>query len=87
MKSIIAALIVFPAIAVAAPEPLQPAPVPTIDDGHVTPADRAGEFNGDVVGVPFSAAPNNEIAGRGQAGPLNEEGTTRQTAPSPNVTK
>ena len=80
-------LTLLPVAAVAAPEPLQPAPVPTVGDGHVTPADRAGEFNGSTLSAPFSAAPTNEVAGSGQASQQNEQSTTRQSAPSPNLSK
>ena len=71
----------------AVPEPLQPAPVPGIGDGHVAPADRAGDFNSNSVSTPFSAAPTNEIAGQGQATQQNEQSTTRLSAPTPNLSK
>ncbi len=71
----------------AVPEPLQPAPVPGIGDGHVAPADRAGDFNSNSVAAPFSAAPTNEIVGQGQATQQNEQGTVRQSAPTPNLSK
>ena len=89
MKSIIIASVfcLLSGAAYAKPEPFRPAPVPAIDDGRVTPADRAGDFTGDVVDTPFSAQPNNLISGRGQVNQDNEDTSVRQTAPTPNLAK
>lgn len=83
-----AALLALTALPVrAAPEPLAPAPVPNIDAGRVAPADRAGSSSSAGNQAPFSAGPTNEVAGTGQATPQNLPDTTRETAPSPNLSK
>ena len=89
MKSILAAAVfcLLSGAVYAKPEPFTPAPVPAVDNGQVTPADRAGDFSGDVVDTPFSAQPNNLISGRGQVSQDNEDNSGRQTAPSPNLAK
>jgi hypothetical protein len=53
----------------AQPGPLTPAPVPSLDDGHVTPADRAGTSSTYSNGAPFAAQPGNMIPGGGQPTP------------------
>ena len=71
MRTVLAALLTlsFSGAAFAQKEPLQPAPVPGIDSGRVTPADRAGESNSTANSAPFSGTPGGEIANNGQPTP------------------
>ena len=73
--------------AFAATEPLQPAPVPNIGDGHVAPADRAGSSNSAEHQAPFAGEPTNLVAGQGQVNPTTEASKPNDAAPVPNLSK
>ena len=71
----------------AATEPLQPAPVPNISDGHVAPADRAGTSSSADNQAPFAGEPTNRVAGEGQVNPTTEASKPNDAPPVPNLSK
>lgn len=65
MRSLILGLALLANSAFAADGPWTPAPVPGVGDGHVMPADRAGQATGSVHDAPFSGLPVGSVTAGG----------------------
>ncbi len=87
MRILIAALVLLPGAAFAQPEPLRPAPVPGIARSDGPPADRAGTASTPQSGAPFSGLPSGGSLSTGQPTPPTLTSPTRDSSPSPNLSK